>query len=375
MKIAYVVHGTSEKFDGVSRKIINTVLCWNQLGIESKLFIIANKKNKIPPELLKNQFVQIIRYNNFIQYYYSDFWLKDLEIWKPDAIYVRGFTLYYSRAFRRLRGKLGCVIVNEINTNDVVEVKNQFKTYMKKLDLNGVRWTSFYLLTRNLWFKYIDGCVLLNNELRKIIPESIPHIVIGDGINLEDYPVYGRRNNETKKFNVVFMGTNDHPWYGLDKIIYMARFMREFNFHFIGIGREIIEKYGSVPPNIKCYGFLERSEYERILKKMDVAIGSLSLHINEMSEGSPLKVREYLAYGLPVIIGFKDTDFFDSTPPFILELPSSSDNVIKNMNKIKNFIKESKKLSINRADIAHLDYKIKEKTRIKFIENLLELES
>ena len=75
-----------------------------------------------------------------------------------------------------------------------------------------------------------------------------------------------------------------------------------------------------IPNNVTFHGILTSDDYKKILSESDVAIGSLSLHINNMNEACTLKVREYLAFGIPTIIGYKDSDFPGSVP-FLLELP------------------------------------------------------
>jgi len=51
------------------------------------------------------------------------------------------------------------------------------------------------------------------------------------------------------------------------------------------------------------------------VKRADVAIGALATYRKGMKETSTLKVREYLAYGLPVILDHHDPDFFEPIAP------------------------------------------------------------
>jgi len=89
-----------------------------------------------------------------------------------------------------------------------------------------------------------------------------------------------------------------------------------------------------------------------------------------MEEASPLKVREYLAYGLPVIIGYKDTDFHEDVP-FILRLPNSEDNIEANLSAIETFVHRWRNQRVPREAIAHLDIKVKESQRIAFFQKIL----
>ncbi len=75
------------------------------------------------------------------------------------------------------------------------------------------------------------------------------------------------------------------------------------------------------------HGFLDRAGVMDVLMKTDVACGSLALHRNNMQEASPLKVREALAYGIPVLLGYKDTDLSNLQSEYILQIPNTEDNV------------------------------------------------
>jgi hypothetical protein len=153
---------------------------------------------------------------------------------------------------------------------------------------------------------------------------------------------------------------------GIDKILCLAKAFPRWSFDIVGY--EMRRK--DLPSNVRFYGHLSRSEYESILAGADVAIGTLSLYIKNMEEACPLKVREYLAYGIPTIIGYKDTDFPNGAP-FLLCLPNTPDNVEKNLDRIEAFVLSWKGKRVPRSEIEHLDLKVKEEKRIIFIEEVL----
>ena len=100
-----------------------------------------------------------------------------------------------------------------------------------------------------------------------------------------------------------------------------------------------------------------------LYKKMDIAIGTLALHRKKMEEASPLKVREYVAYGLPVIIGYIDIDL--NNEEFILNIGNYEENVVESIDAIVKFI-ESWKNKVIDLDISRIDMNKKEKQRLKF---------
>lgn len=370
MKIAYVYRNNSNKFDGVNKKVLNTVLEWRKLNVDARIFVLIDTDEKNLEEYkLYSNFVEVIRFKNMVDFISNKCALDTISDWNPDAIYVRGVDIYFSPAARQLLNSY--TVVQEIHTNDVVERREILKESIKKMSVSKVLTNSLYLIFRNYFLKKVKGIVLLNNELNKIIPKNISTVVIGDGINLNTRKLSpGKKSYRNSEYNVVFMGTQKHPWYGLDKIIKIANYVAECNFHIVGLQERDFKEYKILNNNIKFYGFLDSKSYQSILEECDVAIGSLSLYENKMTEGSPLKGREYLAFGLPCIIGYKDTDFFEETPRFLLELPSTPNNVDENLEKIKKFILESKAIFIENEEIMHLDYSVKEKCRTEFIQGL-----
>jgi len=104
--------------------------------------------------------------------------------------------------------------------------------------------------------------------------------------------------------------------------------------HLIGYEVSVRERLSG---NVKAHGFLSFSRYVPILADADVGIGALALHRNRMNEASPLKVREYLALGLPAIIGYEDTDFPDGAP-FLLCLPNEESNIECCLGEVQRFV-------------------------------------
>jgi len=88
-----------------------------------------------------------------------------------------------------------------------------------------------------------------------------------------------------------------------------------------------------------------------------------------MTEASTLKLREYLAVGLPSIIGYTDTDFPNGAP-FLLQLPNRPDNVSSSLSAIDEFISSQAGRRVARASIAHLDSLNKERRRLRFLSSV-----
>lgn len=60
---------------------------------------------------------------------------------------------------------------------------------------------------------------------------------------------------------------------------------------------------------IVFHGRLERKQLMEVYSKCDIGVASFGLHRKGLAQGTTLKVREYLACGLPVVLGHEDPAF------------------------------------------------------------------
>jgi len=92
-----------------------------------------------------------------------------------------------------------------------------------------------------------------------------------------------------------------------------------------------------------------------------------------MEEASVLKIREALAYGIPVIIAFWDTDLHDVSLDTILHISNTEENVMENAERIRSFAYAmiGKRVDINSV-ASYLDQNKKEIIRLSFFQSILQ---
>jgi hypothetical protein len=357
MKIAYLIHWNEGPESGVFKKICSQVNEWEKMGNEVKLFIFTNRRIN-DWNLYCGQIEIVIQQYEGLRSRFSQFrnLVDQVEQGNPDIIYHR-FDLYYPFLNHLLR-KYPSVL--EINSNDLAEMRS----------ILGVRYW-YHLLTRAKALKASKGFVFVTKELseKKHYSRYVKSkVVIGNGIELEKFPLPVIPRNESPR--IVFIGSPGQDWHGIDKIMLLAK--RQPNWIFDMIGTEIskiIEK--EIPVNMTFHGKLTKDQYQPIMQQADIAIGSLALHRKNMKEASPLKVREYLAYGIPVILGYLDTDFLEKNTSFILELPNESNNIEPYLDKIKKFSTDWVGKRVQREWVQHLDTKQKEAIRISYMKKIV----
>lgn len=167
----------------------------------------------------------------------------------------------------------------------------------------------------------------------------------------------------------VFLGSAGQSWHGVDHIAELAAAKPHWRFDIVGVERG--ELALPIPPNMTFHGRLLQRAYQPLLDRADIAIGTLALYRKGMEEASPLKVREYLANGLPVITAYRETDFPEPVP-FVLQLPNRPGNVLENLPAIERFARSWKGRRVEPDGIGHLDTAVKEAARVGYMERIRE---
>ncbi|RUT33465.1 glycosyltransferase [Paenibacillus zeisoli] len=168
---------------------------------------------------------------------------------------------------------------------------------------------------------------------------------------------------------LVFIGSPGQAWHGVDAIAELAKARPQWSFDLIGVDASGLP--APVPVNMTFHGRLARKDYQPLLERADLAIGTLALYRKQMKEASPLKVREYMANGLPVITAYEETDFPEPVP-FILQLPNSPGNVRDGLAQIDAFASAWRRRKVPRKAISHLDTRVKESQRLSYMKLIRE---
>ena len=352
MRIAYLFHLNQRSSAGVVKKISNQAAAWTGRGHEVRLFQVTRDSAEGLRWEVPNE---VLRYQRGI--------LGRLKVWSearrrilsgnPDIVYYR-YDLYYP-GIARLAGSVPLVI--EVNSNDLRE-------YLLSVNTTGI----YNLLTRNGLFRAASGAVFVSRELARSSDFSrlqAPCVVIGNSISLQAHSELAPGRSDVP--TLAFLGTDKQAWHGVDKILWLARARKNWKFYLIGISATPERER---PDNVSFYGPMKAIDYRRLLAECDVAIGSLAMHRNRMSEASPLKVREYLALGIPTVIGYNDTDF-PREPDFLLNIGNTESNVADNLGRIDSFVQGWRGRRVPRQDVAHLDSEVKESARLSFFESLV----
>ncbi|HXX80933.1 MAG TPA: glycosyltransferase [Thermodesulfovibrionales bacterium] len=351
MKIAYIFHLSDTHECGVYKKIIGQSRQWIRYGAQVAFFVLTKKGGKEFFE--KNDAgipVFVHEYGGLAERFRKLSRLHQHALkYSANIIYYR-YDLYHP-SYERMAREIPVIV--EVNSDDIAEFRL------------GSRFRSWYnRLTRNNILLYAKGLVFESQQLAGLPHFSHfdkPYLVMGNSIDLEQFRHFPAPSNPAPV--IAFMGSARQPWHGVEKILWLAHHFKKWRFYLIGPDPE---EFKDIPSNVRLHGFLQQSQYESLLALADVAIGPLSLYLIGKEESSPLKVREYLAGGIPTIIGYRDSDFPQGAP-FLLQIENRPNNVTSSVAKIEEFVTAWQYKRVSREDISFLDAKVKEKKRFNFI--------
>jgi hypothetical protein len=239
-----------------------------------------------------------------------------------DVAYVR--REQWHPAYRRMMRAIPTVA--EVNTDDRAEFKLT-KSFIRRL------YASF---TARCWREYPAGYACVTNDLATLVPSGKPVAVISNGIPTPTEEISGVTERGIQKCpHLFFSCTGRYAWHGLDKYLTMARLFPEWQFSFAGDFPEEWRK--DAPLNLKIHGKLSAADADKLLLSANIGVGTLAFHRMDMHEASILKVRSYMAAGLPSIIAYRDTDFSKNFD-FICEIANTEDNIQRDKEKIRSFV-------------------------------------
>ncbi len=365
MKILYLAEFNPEIEKGVYKKIRGQCEAWIHLGHTVTLSVMVSHgkiNNKASYPSYMKFYGDGCLFSMFPKLFLFTFIRKSFNLWRlrlgtdfsnVDVIYFRQ-TPWYPGLGKFLSMAPS---VAEINTDYDNELKHAMSIKRK-----------FYLYTKRMVIPNLNGLIAVTDELKGLYSSyHIPSETVSNGYDYTGIATQGATNNGTP--NLIFV-SSELPWHGTTKVFELAAILTQYHFHVVGpISTGVEEKYLNLE-NLTLHGVLDFSSLGELYKKMHIGIGSLSLYLYNLTEACPLKTREYLAHGLPVIIGYKDTDFSEQDD-FILHIGNYEKNVMDHINDIAKFVEKWRTKRPDAAIIrSRIDYKMKEQKRLEFLERI-----
>lgn len=107
--------------------------------------------------------------------------------------------------------------------------------------------------------------------------------------------------------NIIFVASHFTPWHGLDLLLSdLENCGSDFVLHLVGRVFDADRERAAEDRRVVMHGLLKPAQIRDLTRRCDVGLASFALHRKGMQEACTLKVREYLAAGVPVYSGYRD---------------------------------------------------------------------
>jgi hypothetical protein len=368
LRIAYFTEWSPYEETGVLRKLIGQVEAWRELGAEARLFALATRRDEAPAlgfadhgdvigaihqrALEKYPAARLGYVNKALS---VPALRKALRAFAPDVIYYRQNGPWYPG--------LGSILAlaptaMEINTDEEAEHH-----------LWGAAFNALYRATQGRILDRAAGVVSVTDEIaRKYRKLGKPGAVVPNSFWGEAAPLPPTGNTSPAYAFVGSRLNGGESWHGADKIIALARALPDSSFHIVGLTAEDFPNE-AIPANVVMHGYKSGDALTEVFARCDVGIGTLALHRKSMEEACPLKVRDYLMRGLPVIIGYVEAEERLNTADYILNIGNVPGNVASHVAEIDAFARNWLGRRVE-EDLSFLSRTSKERQRLDFLAGL-----
>lgn len=347
-----MLHWSGAGASGVFHKIVGQVSEWLRHGNRVRLSILSSADTADAwRSALPDALIDVGVYRGAWQRLAVPARLVDAAVdWRPDVIYIR--TMPWLPALDRLRR--AAPMIAEINSSERAEARLR----------DGVRGRMAYLL-RRLLVRRASGTVAVAGGLDGA-GTAAPSVTIPNGVDLDALPVLPPAPAGERR--VLMLVGENQPWQGVDLLLPMVEHDRELSADVVG---PVGPSTGApVHERIRYHGPMKREEWYPIAERATAGVGTLALFRKGMSSVAPLKHREYLALGLPLVLACSDPDV-PRHAPWALHLDNNEWGTTLGAPSVSAFLDRWTGSRVSRADIAHIDTREKESARLQFMEGII----
>jgi hypothetical protein len=305
---------------------------------------------------------------------------------KVDFFYIRHPGA--SKRFLQIFKEFGNKIIIEHQSKELDEIKSLMVN--NKFGLKPSKLLSWFQYSFLPYFnekyygeqinKFIKASICVTGEIAKYQKQkgSRNSFVITNGISTKNFELKSNLSFGSE-LNLLFLkGTSGYsPWNGFERLVesidyYYSKATHPIKINLLVYGHHV---EGELPSRAFVYegGFVSGKELDDVFNKVQIGVSGIQVYIKNFREGTSLKVREYIARGLPFIYAYTDPDLNDEAKEFSLQFPN--DDSLIDMEQVIEFAKRTLSdpllpQKMRKYAEEHLDYEVKMK---KLYQILLEL--
>jgi len=138
------------------------------------------------------------------------------------------------------------------------------------------------------------------------LERRLPMLVVANGIDLSAQAL--ARDERSGVPKLLFVASRFAAWHGLDLLLAaVGQSSAEFELYLVGELPNAERQLAASDPRIICTGYLAPGDIGNLMGRCDLGLSTLALSRKGMRDACTLKVREYLAGGLPCWADHQDS--------------------------------------------------------------------
>jgi glycosyltransferase involved in cell wall biosynthesis len=356
MKGLYIAAIDNEKYSwsvGVSNKIRGQINAFSDLNVDMSYLCSENCKivlneNSITTKNIVSRFGFTVFAMDLIRNIFDKF---NKEILEFDFIYIRyAFANPYLLKLVKYLRKNNKKVFLEIPT---YPYEDEFKK-----NISGYTFKTIDKYILKSLSKYVYRFVM-TNDLTTLYKSKV--INIFNGIDEKSITSHNSVNKGTDNVINMIAIANLSPWHGYDRVIeglndyYKKHNNKIVRFYVVGDGESkedlenLVEKY-NLQDEVIFLGVKRGEELNDAFENMHIGISSLAL-FRAGGGHDPIKSKEYIGRGIPVILGYKDRALSGNLP-FVFNIPEDNsslnvDYIVKRYENLKVSSDEIKEFARN----------------------------
>lgn len=288
-----------KKANGIEKKVVNQIQLFNNSGAKCEMVVFPHVDTLGAKILSRLPFTNV-----------DPVWTYNKKYKEIDYIYFRR-PFYMDRGMRKF---LKTVRKENPNIKIIMEIPTY--PYDKEL-MTGILNLPLYIkdcYNRKKLSGLVDVLAVIGDIEQGERLWGIDTISFINGVDVDQ--ICKKKNCHIEnEINIICVSTCEF-WHGFDRLFvglknyYDENGEKIINIHIVGNGSEkekyekLVKQYG-IQDRVKFYGMLYGEDLNAVYDKCDLACASLGLHRIGVKNGSFLKTREYLAKGMPMLLGSK----------------------------------------------------------------------
>ena len=327
---------------GVIAKIRGKLAALHELGQPARALLLFELGETLPAQEQFLEFAHLDRsesgFSTCVQ------WLR-FRLEPDDQILLR-----YPMASRDLYSFLQALPGRcwlEHNTKEIEELWTNFRKYSLRDWLWMLRNLRFQDPLKNLlalwrekrWGKLClgqaRGGIAVTDEIseyesKRCAPRRYHCYTVSNGIDTALFRPPPAVVFDGRELRMVMASTSGHEWHGVDRLLRGLQDYRgpaSVRLHLVGnftsCARQLVRR-GRLEDQVIFHPPMSGSQLAPLLAQAHLGIGSLGMHRIPLRQGAVLKVKEYLALGLPFVIAHEEVDLVNRPEfaPFFYQAPA-----------------------------------------------------